>query len=488
MRQEGLNLTIIEAIQDQNLLGASFKDLSTWRAWFSFLKAIYCLPMEPEELEIFRAATGLERPPAEPPKEIFVIAGRRSGKSFIASLIAVFESCFKDWSSILSPGEVGFYAITAADRKQAKIIMNYVRGFLENSPVLQKMVKEYYKEEIELQNRINIDIKTCNFRSIRGYTLVGSVFEEVAFWRSEEFSANPDKEVYRATLPGLSTTGGRLLAISTPYSKAGLLFEKFQSHYGKEGDVLIWRAPTQIMNPTIGQELIARALEEDPEGAKSEWLSEFRQDIESFISLETLQACVVPGRQFLPPDPSKSYIGFIDPSGGSNDSFTLAIAHFENEKVIVDQILERRPPFSPESVVKEFAAVLKEYRIYSVMSDRYAGQWVVESFIKAGISVNYSELSASELYQEVLPLLNAGKVELPDNQRLLNQFASLERRVRAGGKDLITHPPGGHDDLANSVSGSVYYSNKTGRHFFRIWSPIDDMPTETALSFMSGKK
>jgi hypothetical protein len=138
-------------------------------------------------------------------------------------------------------------------------------------------------------------------------------------------------------------------------------------------------------------------------------------------------------------------------------------------------------------VVKEFAAVLKEYRIYSVMSDRYAGQWVVESFTKAGVGVNYSELSASELYQEILPLINAGKVELPDNQRLLNQFAGLERRVRAGGKDLITHPPGGHDDLANACAGAVYYANKTGRHSFFIWSPFDDRPSEAALSFMSGK-
>jgi hypothetical protein len=85
-------------------------------------------------------------------------------------------------------------------------------------------------------------------------------------------------------------------------------------------------------------------------------------------------------------------------------------------------------------------------------------------------------------------LLNARKIELLDNQRLLNQFASLERRTRAGGKDLITHPPGGHDDLANACAGAVYYANKTGRHSFFIWSPADYRPSEAALNFMSGKK
>jgi len=468
-------IDIISAINDPKLFRPAFKNLSTWRAWFSFLKAIYCLPMESEELEIFKTATGLEKPPKQPPKEIFVIAGRRSGKSFIASLIAVYESCFRDWSNILAPGEIGFYAITAADRKQAKIIMNYVRGFFEKSPVLQKMVANYFKEEIELKNRISLDIKTCSWRSIRGYSLVGSIFEEVAFWRSEEFSAIPDKEVYRATLPGLSTTEGRLIAISSPHSRAGLLWEKFQSHYGKEGDILIWRAPTEVMNPTISKRLIVEALEQDPQGARSEWLGEFRQDIESFISLETLQACVIPGRQFLPPEPNKFYIGFIDPSGGSNDSFTLAITHCEGEKIILDQLLERRPPFSPENVVAEFAAVLKEYRICSVVSDRYAGQWVAESFAKVGIGVNYSELSASGLYEETLPLINAGKVELIDNSRLLNQFSSLERRVRSGGKDLITHPPGGHDDSANAAAGGIFYAKKIMEPRGPIaWFPIDD--------------
>jgi len=109
------------------------------------------------------------------------------------------------------------------------------------------------------------------------------------------------------------------------------------------------------------------------------------------------------------------------------------------------------------------------------MSDKYAGRWPAEAFAKVGIQVNYSELSASELYLEVLPLLNAGKVELPDNKRLLSQFMALERRVRAGGKDLITHPPGGHDDLANAAAGGVYYARKIMEPRGPIaWFPFPD--------------
>jgi len=32
-------------------------------------------------------------------------------------------------------------------------------------------------------------------------------------------------------------------------------------------------------------------------------------------------------------------------------------------------------------------------------------------------------------------------------------LASLERRTRSGGRDVIDHGQGGHDDLANVVAG-----------------------------------
>jgi hypothetical protein len=38
---------------------------------------------------------------------------------------------------------------------------------------------------------------------------------------------------------------------------------------------------------------------------------------------------------------------------------------------------------------------------------------------------------------------------------LVSQIAGLERRTRSGGKDVIDHPPGGHDELANAVAGAA---------------------------------
>ena len=60
--------------------------------------------------------------------------------------------------------------------------------------------------------------------------------------------------------------------------------------------------------------------------------------------------------------------------------FTLAIAHAEGEVVVLDAVRERKPPFSPEHAVQEFAGLLKAYRVYTVEGDRYGGDGRVRDF------------------------------------------------------------------------------------------------------------
>ena len=115
---------------------------------------------------------------------------------------------------------------------------------------------------------------------------------------------------------------------------------------------------------------------------------------------------------------------------------------------VLDAIRESRPPFSPEGVVEEFAALLKAYHCAKVVGDRYAGEWPREQFRKQGITYETSERTKSAIYLDSLPLLNSAKLELLDHPRLIAQICALERRTARGGKDSIDHPPGSHDDVA----------------------------------------
>jgi len=468
------NINIIQAIEDKNILGSLFVDQDTWSTWKVVLKAIFGLPMIKGELKAYQEFTGRKRSSKNPFKEIFLIIGRRGGKSFISAIIAVFLAVFKDWRQYLRPGEIGYIMTVASDRKQASVVLNYIRAILR-LPIFKGMVVNETKEEIELNNQVTISVHTCSYRSLRGYTVLAAICDEIAFWRVE--GANPAAEVLTALRPSLaSVPESMLIAISTPYSRSGPLYESFRDKYSQDDpDILIWKAPTKTMNPTIQERIIDRALKEDYSAARAEWMAEFREDLETFLSTEMIEAARISGRWQLPRIEGVSYSAFTDPSGGRADSFTLAIAHQEKRddgtvKIILDRLEEKRPPFGPQNVVKEFTEILRRYGIHKVVGDKYAGEWVSRAFQDEGISYEGSEKNKSEIYLEFEPLLAQGQVELLDNKNLFNQLRGLERRTRSGGKDAVDHYPGGHDDLANAAAGACVM---IGKRVAPGWEPFD---------------
>jgi hypothetical protein len=320
-------MNIIEAIYDQNLFRPLFRDLSTWAAWMVFLKALFALPFTGADLGLYRRCTGRETPPTGSFREAWVPTGVRSGKSFIAALVAVFLACFRDYRPHLAPGERAMILVIAADRAQAQVILRYVKGFLAANPMLSRLVETEKAESIDLVNRVTVSVQTCSYRSVRGFTAAAVICDEIAYWQDE--GANPALEVLRALRPRLATIpNSLLLAISSPYARSGPLWQAFQDHHGKDdSDVLCWRAATRTMNPTIPQAMIDRDLLNDPEAARSEWFAEFRSDLEAFLTIESIKAVTVQERFELPPLPRITYTAFVDPSGGRHDAATLAIGH-----------------------------------------------------------------------------------------------------------------------------------------------------------------
>lgn len=173
--------SIIEAVREPKLLGGAFPDLSPWNAWLVFLRALFALPMSDEGLSTYRAHTDRETMPKCPAKEAWLVVGRRGGKSRIAALIAVYLALFRDYSKILAPGERGTVMVIAQDRRQARVVHRYISGLLDASPLLAREIQESVKESIHLRNRISIEIHTSNFRSVRGYSVVAAVCDEIAF-------------------------------------------------------------------------------------------------------------------------------------------------------------------------------------------------------------------------------------------------------------------------------------------------------------------
>jgi hypothetical protein len=463
--------TLLDAVDDPQLFKGWFRNRDTWASWFTFLRALFGLPLTPQELFLFRECTGRSEAPTKPASEGWLICGRRSGKSFMLALVAVYLAAFHSYRQFLSPGERGTIMVIACDRRQARTIFRYIGGLLTKVPMLARMVERQTAECFDLNNDVTIEVAVASFRSVRGYTVVAALLDELAFWRSDE-SSNPDAEILASIRPAMATIpNAMLLCASSPYAQRGALFTAFKAHYGQDNDpVLIWKAPTRVMNATVPQSVIDAAMEADPQSAASEYGAVFRTDLEAYIARDVIEAVTIQGRFELPRIEHVRYFAFVDPSGGSSDSMTLCIAHIDftagksGTRVIVDLIRERRAPFSPDSVVKEFADVLKSYGISRVVGDKYAGEWPRERFRAHDIEYRTADKVKSDLYLSLLPLLNSRRIELLDHQRLVAQLCGLERRTSRAGKDSIDHVPGGHDDVVNACAGAIVTGAQAAAH------------------------
>ncbi len=431
----------------------------TWEPWRSVLRTSLGLAHSGQDLVFYREHTGRQQPPATAVTEAWIVAGRRGGKSRIAATVGLTKALQFDGTR-LAPGELGLVPIIAADRKQSRAVFSYLRA-LCLLPQVKPFVHRVLKDVIELRSGINIEVSTASFRTVRGYTIIAAVLDEVAFWRDESTSANPDSEILDALRPGMSTVPDALLfAISSPYARKGELFTTYDRYYGQDdAHVVIWNCDTRTLNPSVAAHVIDRAFTEDPIAAASEYGTDgkvvFRRDVEAFLDPVAIAAVTVQDRRELPRQSGVKYVGFVDPSGGSQDSFTVAIAHRDGDRAVLDVLRETRPPFSPDSVVQDYATLLRSYGITTVTGDRYAGEWPRERFRAHGIRYEPSERVKSDIYRELVAPVNAGRIELLDLPVLRAQLVGLERRVARGGKDSIDHGVGARDDLSNAAAGAL---------------------------------
>ncbi|MBA7496829.1 hypothetical protein ES702_07438 [subsurface metagenome] len=450
-------MNIIQAIKNKNLFGKFFKDLESWRAWIVYLKAIFCIKMDKNELALFKEMTGGRGILTQEVKESYLICGRRSGKSFITSIIAIYLGIFRDYSKHLAAGETGVIMVVAVNKSQAAIILGYIKGIINDVPLFKEMVTKELSEELHLKNGIVIRVKPCNYKSIRGFTIVSCICEEASFWNVE--GMNPDHQVVEAVRPAMATIeNSKLLCLSSPYSRTGIMWEAFRDYYGKDDDeILVWRAKTRDMNPTVSQLMIDRAFKRDPAASEAEWNAEFRKDRETFLRLEAIEACVKRDCFENPYVLGQHYQAFIDPSGGGSDGFAIAIGHAErrgNKRIkVLDLLRVKMPPFDPAAVVKEYADILNKYKIRRVYGDRYSAQWNVRAFQNLGIAYKYADKNKSQLYIDLESMINCGEVELLDHKILIRELRQLERKTGTQRGDVVDHPARLHDDAANVCAG-----------------------------------
>ena len=208
--------------------------------------------------------------------------------------------------------------------------------------------------------------------------------------------------------------------------RSGLFYKKISENFGKPGAILTAKAATWVMNPTLpfDGEFITARFKENPAFARAEFGSEWRQDLESFVSLEAVR-----------PASRRVYLN------ARHNAATDTLRHMIRSAALTTPQPRYRPqgrrhgysrsdreatsPHDPESVFAEFSDIMRSYRCKRWISDRFGGEWVKSSARRNGIATVEADRSASQAYCDFLPMMNSGQVDLLDNARLVSQLTSL---------------------------------------------------------------
>jgi hypothetical protein len=205
-----------------------------------------------------------------------VVCGARGGKSYIlVALRLVFGMLVRDLSS-MAPGQRAVALIVAPNDKLRREVANYARGAVRSKPELEAMVCEDSADGFGLRRpdghvvRFETGVATAGGYGARGRALTDAALDECAFFRDSSFKVN-DAEIFRAASARV-LPGGQTIIASTPWARAGLLYEIWRDNFGKPTTALVAHAPTLLMHDSeMTRSIVEREKMRDPDNARREF-------------------------------------------------------------------------------------------------------------------------------------------------------------------------------------------------------------------------
>lgn len=506
------------AINEPRLLKPRFSQLSVPQQ--TFLKVIYGLDLNSSlpdkmgwtELDYYWASQGFCEyddlgyiTKVTPPTgssytpheygEAWGIDGIRAGKSEIAAFIVTYEAVCGGHEAHIRDGKKAVCFQIAQDLQFAQYALHGINANLDSIPMLTMRTdkwKHVTARRIDLWNNMVIMTTPPTVKSVRGYDAPVAVMDEVGVWYQEADSANPDAAVYTQVKSRQAQfSHPKIVGISSPWNKAGLLYARYQA--GTDGNKLVCdscrekpregckvcdeiRTPhrnrvvlhattASLGNPLIQPKWLRETRNQDAKAFERECLARFLDSLSGFLDSALLEKAVERGTIERPPQPRFLYVAAMDPAF-RRDAFAFSIGHVDDKgKFVVDLVRRWVKPqdigiaWSPETILKEIAALCKTYNIFQIATDQYHFESLSQIALGLNLSikeVNFNSGSKAEIYGNLRNLLNTGRLVLLDDPETLAELAALERKLNQGGTVSIAAPPNMHDDMATVVALSAF--------------------------------
>lgn len=411
--------------------------------------------------------------PAVPPAELLLLSAIRSGKSLLAAALAVRATQTVDVST-LGPGETPRVSVLSLTADLGRVVFEHIVGNVMAKPVLRALlVGEPTADTVTLRHPSGkpIDIKVVA-GARAGASLVarwsaGCIFDEAPRMLGEEDGVVNFDHARRAVL-GRLLPNAQLVAIGSPWAPRGPVYEAVCERFGKPSrDLVVLRAPGPVMNPVWWTaERCERLRTHDPQTYRTDVLGEFADPETSLFASTELDSVTRAEPLVSPPAPRHYYVAAIDPATRGN-SFSLVIATMtrvpgstttRRKVVLVKQWQGSKAcPLSPDAVLREVAAIVKEYRVAVVYTDQWSADALRDIARRYDVSLVERPINAAnkvEMFENLRTRIADGDIELPPDPQLRADLLSIRKRVTNTGIsiELPRTADGRHADYAPALA------------------------------------
>ena len=398
-------------------------------------------------------------------EELVLVLGRRSGKSFLVSAMALYE-LYRLISmghpqaryGLMEFDEVVLLNVARNEEQAKKAIFSKIKQTVLASPFFapyigkdteleMRFYTEHDREENVRRKEQNINLfagslvlrcGSSNASGLVGLTCWAIIMDEVAAMAGDNPESGVDYALYDDLKPSLATFGkdGKMMLLSNPKGPLGLLYDLHENRQ-EDPTTLVMRLPTWLTNPNIDKEWLDSQKKKDPQEFQMQYGAEFgasssdpmfnSEDIDRmFASMSMVKRKEMAEGHF-------EYFCHLDPARTS-DYYALVIAHTENmygqigpdfqplKRVVIDHIHFWNPRTKnqpvKESEVEDYVINLhNKFKFKQVSIDQWNSQ---SSLIKLQsrrvpiVERQFNKEYKEKIYTELSQLVRDDRIDIYD--------------------------------------------------------------------------
>ena len=351
------------------------------------------------------------------------------------------------WKAYTTPNRV-ILIVSPSDR-QSKNVMDRLQNIINANETLHREMIRNNTSEVKLSNGSVIMALPNNPDRLRGFTATDIYLDEAAHFLN-------DAPVMAAIKPMLIASKGTFTVVSTPYGKRGIFWEQYQIAVNQQGVDPTVRAydlfPSTI-SPLITQDELLKEQDRlyDLE-YKQEYLGEFVEQTDIYITLETILACVdtsIDWKEYQTGswgiahgEPNHSYIMGIDFAKQRDQTVVIILENVHG--VLWVRHISAWSSMDYSDQIGRIMQLCKTFNVERIAADQTGvGEALIEDLHRAVgsvIGVLFTQTSKLDMAGRLKALLEKHLAKLPNDKKLIMQLNSLHYEVSKTGNILFASP------------------------------------------------